>query len=136
MVETIQRNGLWHVGLAEIDLIKQAGLNHEDFEQDFGFFRYKKRTVIISHVFGEHLVVSIEGKEDADQKQLIDGFSKVVEYQPFCKYTLYSKSKSGIPPLPTYEWDKINPKKRLRELSANKNVSKLIEISSEKLKEN
>jgi len=32
MVETIQRNGLWHDTLIKGDLIEQAGLNPEDFE--------------------------------------------------------------------------------------------------------
>ena len=88
MVETIQRNGLWHITLAERDLVEQAGLNQEDFEQDFGFFRYKDRPVIMSHIFDQHLVVSMEGKEDEDMEALMEGFSNVVGYQPFCKYIL------------------------------------------------
>jgi hypothetical protein len=128
MVETIQgRNGLWHVVLAEEDLVKQAGLNPADFEQDFGFFKYKNRPVVISHTYGQHLVVSMEGKEDADFNQLIESFSKVVEYKPFCKYNLRLQG-SKIPSLPTYEWDKVNPTERFEELSRKSNIEDLVRI--------
>ncbi len=47
MAETIQGNGLWHVMLVEKDLVAKAGLNPEEFEQDFGFFKYHK--VLVSY---------------------------------------------------------------------------------------
>lgn len=128
MVETIQRNGLWHVALVERDLVEQAGLNSKDFEQDFGFFRYKGRPVIISHIFNEHLVVSMEGEEDEDMKTLIGGFSKVVGYQPFCKYTLMFKDESKVPQLLTHEWDRTNPDSRYRELSKKETNSGLTRL--------
>ncbi|MBU1136354.1 MAG: hypothetical protein ABIG37_01245 [Nanoarchaeota archaeon] len=128
MTETIQSSGLWHVTLVERDLVKQAGLNQDDFEQDFGFFKYRGRAVIISHRFNDHLVVSMEAKEDRDMKTLIDGFSKVVNYQPFCKYSLMPKKENNHPPLPTYEWDKINPDERYKELTSKKTVSSLIRL--------
>ena len=128
MVETIQRNGLWHVTLAEKDLIEQAGLNQDNFEQDFGFFKYKERPVIISHTFNEHLVVSMEGEEDEDMKTLMDGFSKVVGYKPFCKYVLMPSDGSRAPSLPTYEWAKVNPNSRYDELSSKKTTSNLVRL--------
>jgi len=128
MVETIQGNGLWHVRLAEKDLVEQAGLNKEDFEQDLGFFRYKKRPIIISHIFNKHLVVSMEGEEDEDMKTLMDGFSKIVGYTPFCKYVLIPSDRSKAPPLPTYEWDKVNPNSRYHELSQGKTNSNLTKL--------
>ncbi len=128
MVETLQGGGLWHVTLAEKDLVEQAGLNQSDFEQDFGFFKYKERLVIVSHIFNEHLVVSMEGEEDEDMKTLIDGFSKVVEYKPFCKYFLIPSNGSKAPPLPTYEWDKTNPDSRYAELSSKETTSNLIKL--------
>ena len=105
MAETLERQGLWHVTLAEEDLVKQAGLDKGDFEQDFGFFKYRGRRVVISHIFNEHLVVSMEGKEDEGMNILMDGFSKVVGYKPFCKYVLKLEK---TPPMPTYEWDKLD----------------------------
>ena len=60
MVETIQRNGLWHILLVEKNLIEQARLDKSYFDQDFGFFRYKNRKVVVSHKFNNHLVISIE----------------------------------------------------------------------------
>ena len=128
MAETLQKNGLWHILLVENDLVNQAGLDQNDFEQDFGFFKYKGRAVIISHTYREHLVVSIEGKEDEDLKKLMDSFSKVVEYKPFCKYNLHSQARSKAQILPTYEWDKVNPKGRLDELSKKEDISDLVSL--------
>jgi hypothetical protein len=112
MVETLLRNGRWHVSLAQSDLIEQAGLDEKDFDYLFTHFEYKNKQVIVSHIFNEHLVVSMAGKEDIDFKTLIDAFSTVVEYKPFCKYKFKADNKI----FPTYEWDKINPKGRYEEL--------------------
>ncbi len=130
MAETLQPNGLWHVVLAEKDLVQQAGLRHEDFEQDWGHFKYKGRRVFISIDQGKDLVVSTEGQEDAALIELMDGFSKVVEYKPFCKYTLRPEAESKAPPLLTYEWDKIDPNGRFEELSQKPSVSELVRINS------
>lgn len=127
MVETIQGNGLWHVYLSQKDLIEQAGLNEEDFETDFTHFRYRSRRVIISHIYNKHLVVSMEGKEDDDLKNLMDSFSKVVEYQPFCKYTLLLEDESNTL-LPTYEWDKVDSNSRYKELQKKNTVENLVKI--------
>ena len=129
MAETIQeRNGLWHIILAVKDLVQQAGLNPDDLEEDWGHFKYKNRRVIISHSYGQHLVVSMEGKEDEDLKLLMESFSKVVEYKPFCKYNMIPKEGSKPPILPTYEWDKVNPNARYDELSNKPNIADLIRI--------
>jgi len=129
MAETIQeRNGLWHVMLAEKDLVNQAGLNPDDFERDFGFFKYKGRPVIMSHTYGQHLVVSMQGKEDVDLNTLMESFSKVVEYKPFCKYNLLPQEGSKAPTLPTYEWDKVDPNGRFDELSHKPNIADLVRI--------
>jgi len=134
MVETIQeRNGLWHVTLVEEDLVNQAGLKREDFVQDLGFFKYRCRAVIISHCYGEHLVASMEGKDDEALKEFMGGLSKVVGYKPFCKYNLSTKQGIATILLPTYEWDKVNPKARYEELKAMKNVSDLINIKQKNL---
>ncbi len=128
MAETIQRNGLWHVTLVEKDLVEQAGLNRDDFKQDLGFFKYKGRAVIVSHAYNEHLVVSMEGQEDGDLKQLIDAFSAVVEYKPFCKYNILPSEGSKAPILPTYEWDKVDSNGRYEELSKKTNLADLLRI--------
>ena len=129
MVETIQKsNGLWHILLAEKDLIEQAGLNPDDIKPDFGFLRYKERAVIMSHTYNKHIVVSMEGEDDADLRELIDAFSKVVEYEPFCKYTLISRRGTETLLFPTYEWDKENPEERYEELSKMPTVEDLVRI--------
>jgi hypothetical protein len=126
MVETIQKNGLWHVALAKKDLIDKAGLNERDLEYMVTHLLYKDRKVIVSHSYNEHLVVSMEGKEDEDLQVLMNAFSKIVEYQPFCKYNLLIENHELY--LPTYEWDKINPKERFSELSIEQNISNLVLI--------
>jgi len=128
MVETIQASGLWHVTLAERDLVGQAGLNPDDFEQDFGSFRYKGRRVIMSHTYGQHLVVSMEGREDEDLNQLMRSFSKVVRYEPFCKYNLLPEEGSKAPVLLTYEWDKVDFEGRFDELSKKSSIASLVRI--------
>ena len=125
MVETLQRSGLWHIILVEKDLVDQAGLDKKDFEKDFGYFKYKNKTVIISHIFNNHLVVSIKGKDDEIAKELVKGLSKVVEYNPFCKYDIIHKMKDKTISVPTYEWDKVNSNKRYRELLSKENISNL-----------
>jgi hypothetical protein len=115
-METLQSNGLWHVTLVEDDLVEQAGLNREDFEQDWGHFNYKDRPVLVSHEFNNHLVVSMVGQEDNDLISLINAFSIVVGYRPFCKYNTIQNTKDGKVVLPTYEWDKIDPIGRFNEL--------------------
>ncbi len=132
-METIQSNGLWHITLVEKDLVNQAGLNPDAFKQDLGFFRYMGRPVAISHIFNNHLVVSMEGEDDGDLAKLVNGFSKVIEYKPFCKYVLNLEEGSSAPPLPTYEWDKINPKNRFEELKQKENVSSLEHLYKNRL---
>ena len=128
MVETLQRSGLWHVSLAQRDLIGQAGLHEDDFDYFFTHFTYKDRKVIISHTYDQHLVVSMAGQDDEDMKQLMEGFSKVLEYEPFCKYILNPENEGEHPPLPTYEWDKIDPDARYNELENKSTVSDLVRL--------
>ncbi|MBU2612759.1 MAG: hypothetical protein KKB62_03500 [Nanoarchaeota archaeon] len=124
MAETIQRNGLWHLTLAYHDLIDQGGIPEEDLEYGLTNLTYKKRKVVISNIYNEHLVVSLEGEDDEGTKNLMNAFSKVVEYQPFCKYNLKLKRKNIS--LPTYEWDKIDSEGRFRELKEKKNIEGLV----------
>jgi len=124
MAETIQRNGLWHLTLVYKDLIDQGGISEEDLEYRLTNLTYKKRKVVISNIYNEHLVVSLEGEDDEDTKNLMNAFSKVVEYQPFCKYNLNLGGKNIS--LPTYEWDKIDSEGRFEELKKKKNIEGLV----------
>ncbi len=127
MAETIQSNGLWNIILMRKDLVEQAGLNEEFLSYQINHLKYKDRRMVVSHFYNEHLVVSIEGEEDKDLINLMASFSKVVEYEPFCKYGLLLKGNK-VPILPTYEWDKINPDERFAELSNRPNIKNLIRI--------
>lgn len=126
MAETVGSDG-WALVWAQNDLVKQGGLNEKDFEYVITHFKYKGRRVIISHIYNQHLVVSVEGKEDADFTQLMGAFSKVVEYEPFCKYNLHFKEKK-VPILPTYEWEKFDVDGRLDELSKKSSIADLVRI--------
>ncbi len=52
---------------------------------------------------------------------LVDAFEKVVEYQPFCRY---SRGDGSV----TVEWDKENPSERLIELGDDPDVSSLVSL--------
>jgi hypothetical protein len=128
MSETMDGGSTWHILNAISDLVNQANLNEKHIESEFGpAFRYKGMIVIlISHKYQEHLVVGMEGKEDSGLKAVMDGFSKVVDYKPFCKYTLpLNETPDKISSLVIYEWDRINPSRRYAELSSRHTVSGL-----------
>ncbi len=122
-METLQSNGIYHVSLAINDLITQGKIPEQDLENQWSFFTYKGRVVMMSNGVGErYLVMGMEGKDDEDMKTLVDAFSKVFEYEPFCKYTLnfLNPKTSGRTSEITYEWDITAPKKRYKELSTEK----------------
>lgn len=124
MVETLSSGGRWNVALARTDLIEKAGLNENDLTWEVTHLKYKGRRMRISHIYGQHLVISMEGKEDDDFKKIIDSFTKVVEYFPFCRYDL-DFGAEVIPAFPTYEWDRVNSNSRFSELEVKANVSSL-----------
>ena len=71
----------------------------------------EKGTVFyITWVLNRYLLVTMSQEEP----QLIEAFSKVVEYKPFCQY-LEDSEKTLI----TFEWDKIDPSGRFLELQSN-----------------
>lgn len=127
MVETIQTNRLWHQSLIVKDLVEQAGFDEKDITWKLTYVEYKGRPIIVSHIFNEHMVVSIKGKDDEDFRSLREGLSKIVGYKPFCKYDLIIGNDITIS-LPTYEWDKIDPESRYQELSIKENISGLVKI--------
>jgi hypothetical protein len=61
---------------------------------------------------------------DRPDNKLIEAFSKVLEYRPFCKY---QDSAHGQSIGTTYEWDKMDPEGRFNELVRNgKNPERII----------
>jgi hypothetical protein len=124
MVETIQSNGMWHITLAMRDLVEQGGLDKVDLTYEITHLEYKGRKMVISHIPKEHLAVSLEGERDEDLKSVMGAFSKVVGYNPFCNYNLHL----GVSMIPTYEWDRINPENRMRELKSRPDITSLVRI--------
>jgi hypothetical protein len=103
---------------------------HSDFSSDFGklkCFRYRGRKVTPTPI-SDFLIVSIEGQDDEQAEKLINKFSEFIGYSPFCKYTLTLSGTPKLPPLTTYEWDKINPDSRFQNLCKRKSVSNLTKL--------
>ncbi|MFC1685744.1 hypothetical protein ACFLZZ_01845 [Nanoarchaeota archaeon] len=72
-------------------------------------FDYKGKVLTMTWQKDLFLLLSME-KDSKDFGKVVEGFSKVVEYKPFCKYL---DCKNGIF---TYEWDKKDSKGRYEEL--------------------
>lgn len=125
MVETLKSNGQWHIDLARIDLIEQGGLNEESLVAGRGYLRYHDRRMMITHNIGDHLVVSFEGERDQETHRLINAFSDIVGYEPFCYYDLKTRAWEKIP---TYEWAKRDSEKRFKVLENQRGVSHLERI--------
>ncbi len=70
----------------------------------------------------------MEGEEDETLNQLMNAFSKVVEYKPFCKYNFLLQKWSKTQILPTYEWDKVDPNGRFEDLGHKPNIADLVRI--------
>jgi len=114
MPETIVE-GMWRWQDVLYDLVEQGELKKDDIKTDPFSVRshscggtYKGKIFWLSWVHDELLLLSMKN-DDNDLKQLAEGFVKIVDYNPFCKYI----STNG---LATYEWDKKNPKGRYQEL--------------------
>lgn len=58
-----------------------------------------------------------------DEQALVDAFTKVVEYKPFCRYI--DKKRNGCL---TFEWDKENPEGRLIVLQKEEGLTDLQRI--------
>jgi len=129
MAETIKADGYWSNKLAECDLVNQAGLNRDDFQQEPGYFLYLNRKVIMSHSYNDYLIVSMIGKEDSVFKKLIDSYSTIIGYDPFCKYLKFVKTEVGNVDLWTYEWNSQDLETRVTDLNLEDTVSNLIRIN-------
>lgn len=66
---------------------------------------YQGNKFYITWMKDTFLLLSMKDYSD----DLVRGFARVLEYEPFCRYT----EENG---LPTVEWDKINPNGRFKEL--------------------
>jgi hypothetical protein len=67
---------------------------------------HKGNQFYITWIKDTFLLLSMQNHSD----ELVKGFARVVDYEPFCRYT----EDNG---LITVEWDKINPEGRFKELA-------------------
>ena len=100
---------IWHWPDIKNDLVKQGGLEAKEITidshsvEDHRYSGSYKSNVF--HVNWAKDVLLIIAMEKFDQA-LINAFTKVVEYKPFCRYT---SKESG---LITFEWNKKVSKQR------------------------
>jgi hypothetical protein len=131
MAESIRGNGIWSLQAAQKDLVVQAGFNPNDFEIKNGFLMYKKREIDLSHCFDQHLIVGMEGVEqkEIDLINLVDAFSTVVGYKPFCTYSLEIPTTTNSRTFQKYEWAKNDIDKRIEELKIMSDVTGLLRLT-------
>jgi len=110
------------------DLTVQGGLEHVVWSGKAPnsppwLFYYKEKPFTVTWSLNHFLLVSMEN-DDNDFRRLVRAFSIVVGYEPFCTY----KEPYENPTLWTYEWDKLEPEKRIKEIyEAGKLEVKLLE---------
>jgi len=101
----------WSDGLLLNELIEKGGLNEDDIKlssPDRGLFLYKEK-IFFKYGNKKSFIVVTE-TDDRNFKKILDIFSVIVGYQPFCKYTEPTAKR-----IVTYEWDR-DPKSRYQEL--------------------
>ena len=132
MAETL-KGGIWYPAEIESDLVLQGGLDLRDLERRGGEFMYKGAPVMVSHSANEAMIVTRQGEEDDDLTRLIDAFSRIVEYKPFCKYTIHPNVEGlFIPVLSTHHWGKKNHEQTLMELRATPEIKEIVRLEVEK----
>jgi hypothetical protein len=101
---------VWHWYMVQRDLVQQGGLEDKDvmidpFTGGQGG-KFKDMPFFITWAKDQYLLLSSE----KFIPELVDAFSKVVEYKPFVRYV---ESDSD---LITVEWDKLDPNGRYQVL--------------------
>lgn len=71
--------------------------------------------------FRNFMIISLYGQEE---EKIIPFLSKFIGYEPFCEYLHKKNAKTSS----TYEWDKKDPKARLKELEEDADVYELREL--------
>lgn len=114
-------NGVW-TWYDVMDDLENAGVSGVivdplSVRQNFCAGSYRDKPITISWVKDKFMLLSM----GEYSQELVDGFSRVLGYKPFCKYV---SRKSG---LPTVEWDKEDPKSRYEELKKDKSEIEKLE---------
>lgn len=124
MAETIRNGKGWLWADIMHDLKNQGGISEARIDplsinpgQCKG--TYKERDFFLTWSLDDYLLLSMTHNDDL-LLELVDAFSKVLEYNPFCKY------QEGN--IFTYEWDKNDPNGRFNELSEKRNLANLVRI--------
>jgi hypothetical protein len=117
----------WHWWQIQTDLVEQGGLNEHDtfidplsMKENASYGAYKNKKFVFSWAKDKFFMLSTLEYSQI----LVDAFSKVLEYKPFCRY-----SRDGII---TVEWDKVDPQSRLNTLN---NDETIYDVSAADIKE-
>jgi hypothetical protein len=115
-METLNKYGIWTWAAIMMDLKEQGGLEEVyvdpfSVQPHFCAGEYNRKVFTVSWSFKRLLMVSMKVEEYAPE--LIEAFSKVVEYRPFCKYL---EKAGGKIPMVTVEWAKNDAEARFAEL--------------------
>jgi len=124
MSETIRSNCEgWHWEDVTSDL-KKVGISnvkmHSQIVDPFGMGYTDGEPFTISWKRNELLMITMR-QDNATLTRLVDAFSKIVEYKPFCKYTDFGGMK-------TYEWAKEDAKERYIEISEDISKRNLVRL--------
>ena len=112
-METLNEHGIWTWAAIMADLEEQGGLKNVvidpfSVQPHFCAGQYDGRLFTVSWALQELLMVSM--KPECYSLELIEAFTKVVEYRPCCKYL----EKAGG--MTTVEWAKNDAEARFAEL--------------------
>ncbi len=115
-METLNKRGIWTWAAIMADLEKQGGLKNvaiDPFSVRLNFCagQYDGRLFTVSWVHQILLMVSM--KPECYSPELIEAFTKVVEYRPCYKYL---EKAGGKIPMITVEWAKNDAEARFAEL--------------------
>lgn len=127
-METLNAHGIWTWGAIMADLEEQGGLKNvviDPFSVMLNFCagEYDGKTFTVSWVLQRLLMVSM--KPECYSPELIEAFSKVVEYRPCYKYL---EKAGGKIPMITVEWAKNDAEARFAELKEKEKKEEITQL--------
>ncbi|MCL5019382.1 MAG: hypothetical protein M1426_02750 [Patescibacteria group bacterium] len=125
LAETIEDRGSgpkWHWDNVMRNLATQGGLKGVTIDplssNGFGFLGEYNGNRFAMTWTGAFLLLTLQVGFSQD---LVDAFSKVMEYKPFCQYERDGQI--------TIEWDKIDPQARISELQGKQHIGEVKDLT-------
>ena len=108
----------WHWYSVQHDLEEQGGLKGVVIDPVFAS-QYGDIKFVVTWEQHKYLLITMTSYSE----ELVEAFSRVVEYRPFCRYSHQDHD------MVTIEWDKVAPDERFAELSRDQKVSQLVRLN-------